>query len=808
MLADLKYALRQLAKSPGFVITAVATLALGIGANTAIFSIVNAVLFHPAGIDHPEQVAVLHTRYTKFALDIAYVSVPIYAYAADRKQLVEAAAITQPASFNIVRDGGAEHVSASRVSSQWFRVYGARPILGRTFTAEEDQPNAGPVVVLSYGFWQRAFGGRADAVGQTLMLDRKPFRVIGVMRSDFAWPRRCALWTPIALGPKDFSSDNFFNENYTAVVRMRPGVSIAQANAAMSAGMSEDLRRLGGAKYAASSGWSVYLGPLTQFAAGPLRQPLYLIEGVAGMLLLIAAANVGGLLLARASARSREFAIRIALGASVGQIVRQLFVESGTLAIASCAVAIAAGPLAGKVLLRLVPNSLAAGFIVRQNPVLLGFTAAGAMLALVIAGTGPAVTVLRRRNRLALYEGSRSATASTEKQRLRHIFVIGEVAAAFLLLAGTGLFLASLKTLQQVNPGFNPRDVLTGKVVYAGQDFLHDQRRQAAFLGGVEQNLASQPGVEAVAAVAPLPFDPDDGGSCSFQILGRPLGPADPGPHSQLTFATPGYLKVMQIPLVAGRWIGPNDLGNTEPVAVIDQRLASKYWPGQNPIGQHISFGCGDRKAAVVGVVGTVRLSSLEEDTSDGMRYYPFAQGQSALADFVVRTQTDPGTITRVLQRAVAQADPSQAVTAMEPMETLVADSLAGRRLIVWLLAAFGGLALLLAVVGIYGLISYVTAQRTSEVGIRMALGAQRRDVLRLILGNALALTSIGLVLGAAASVLASVLLRSIFSGFGVGIAQSLAMAALTMLTVGGLAGLIPAIRAAGIEPVEALRTE
>ena len=629
MLSDLRFALRQMTKSPVFAVTGMLTLALGIGANTAVFSIVNAVLRYPAGVDHPERVAVLHTRYSKMALDMAFVSAPTYAFAASQKDLVEAAAIMQLTSFNINRDGRAEPVSASQVSSGWFEAYGARPILGRTFTAEEDQPNAGAVVVLSYGFWQRVFGGHPDAVGRTLMLDQKPYRVIGVMRTDFAWPRRSAIWIPIALGPKDFAPDNLFNEGNDAVVRLRPGVSIAQLNAALSDKRGEELRRAGGsgAKFAESSGWSVYLGPLTEAAAGPLRRPLYLLEGVVGLLLLIAAANVAGLLLARTSARSREFAIRTALGASAGRMVRQLLLEAGILAATACIVAIAAGPITGSVLLRLVRNNLAAGYIVRTDPTLLAFAMAGALLTLLVAGMGPVVAVLRRRDRLALHVGGRNASVSGEKQRLRRVLVIGEVAAAFLLLAGTGLFLVSLATLRQVNPGFNARSVLTGKVLYAGSDFLQSQPRQSVFVGGVVQNLASQPGVTAAAAVAPTPFDPNGPDSCSFAIAGKPLAPGDPGPHSQLTFATPGYLQAMQIPLLAGRWIGPGDVASSQPVVVIDQRLAKRYWPGQNPIGQQISFVCSDKKAVVVGIVDTVRMSSLEEDASDGMRYYAFAQG-------------------------------------------------------------------------------------------------------------------------------------------------------------------------------------
>ncbi len=810
MLGDLKYAWRQLKRSPGFAITAVITLALGIGANTAIFSVVNAVLRHPAGVDHPEQVAVLHVRYTQFTLDLPFVSVPDYATAGSMSAQVETAAILRNTSFNIVRDGQAEHIPAARVSSRWFDVYGARPIVGRTFTAQEDQPNAAPVVVLSYGMWQRVFGGRHDVAGQTLLLDEKPYRVLGVMRSDFAWPRKAEVWVPIALPPDAFNPGNVFNETYQAAARLRPGVSMSRFNAALSTTMWQNLRRAGAAKYATSAGWGVYATPLTDSAAGPLRTPLHVLCAVVALVLLIAAANVAGLLLARSSARSTEFAIRTALGASAGRMIRQLLMEALLLAGAAAFAGVIAGPLIGALLLHLVPHDLAMGFIVRTDPAVLAFTASVALLAALIAGMAPAFTLLRGRGRLALHEGGRSGTASAAKQRMRSAFVIGEVAAAFFLLAGTGLFLVSLQKLQKVDPGFNPRGIMAAIVPYAGQDLAKNQQRQASFVGGVVGNLAAQPGVLAAAAVSPLPFDPDDGGSCSFGIVGRPTPPDDPGPHSQLTLATPDYLRVMQIPLLAGRWIEPGDIAGSQPVAVIDRRLANKYWPGQNPIGQHISFDCGGSKtpATIVGIVGTVRLGSLEEDTSDGMRYYSFAQGDNNSADFLVRVDGDPNRMAPILKRAVATADSSQAISTMIPVETLVSDSLAGRRLIVQMLAVFGGLALLLAVVGIYGLISYVTAQRTNEVGVRMALGAQRSDVVQLILGHALVLVAIGLGIGAALSAVASALLRRAFTDFGGGIFSSLVLAAVVLFAVGLLAGLIPALRAATVDPVKALRTE
>ncbi|HEY6445129.1 MAG TPA: ABC transporter permease [Acidobacteriaceae bacterium] len=811
MHADVRYAIRQLRKSPGFAATAVLTLALGIGANTAIFSVVNAVLRHPAGVDHPERIAVIHVRYTQFTLDVPGASVPTYAKAGSMHDEVEAAAIEQGASFNIERDGQAENIPAAEVSSRWFDVYGARSILGRTFTADEDQPNAGPVVVLSYGIWQRVFGGRQDVAGQTLLLDQKPYRVVGVMRSDFAWPRKAEGWVPIALPPAAFQPGNLFNEQYYATARLREGVSMARFSASLATAMWATLHGdEGKSSFAKSAGWSVYATPLTEFAAGPLRTPLYVLCGVVALVLLIASANVAGLLLARASARSREFAIRTALGASAARIVGQMLVETLLLAGIAAVAGVLAGPMTGTLLLRLVPHDLARGFVVHTDPAVLGFTAALALLAAVVAGVGPALTLLRSRARLALHEGGRSGTTSAEKQRMRSVFVIAEVAAAFFLLAGTGLFLANLQKLQKVDPGFNPHGVVAAMVPYSGLDLEKNQSRQATFVGSVVNNLAAQPGVLAAAAIAPLPFDPDEGGSCSFSIVGRPTAPNDPGPHSQLSLATPDYLKVMQIPLLAGRWFEPGDVAGSQSVVVIDQRLAKKYWPGQNPVGEHMSFMCGEHKdfATIIGVVATVRLSSLEQDTSDGMRYFAFAQGSTNRADFLVRTAGDPNQMAPVMKRAVAAVDSSQAVATLTPVETLVSDSLAGRRLIVRMLAVFGGLALLLAVVGIYGLISYVTAQRTNEVGVRMALGAQRIDVVQLILGHSILLVVTGLGIGAALSAAAAAILRKTFADFGGGILASLSLAAVTLLAVGLVAGLIPALRAASVDPVKALRAE
>jgi predicted permease len=454
----------------------------------------------------------------------------------------------------------------------------------------------------------------------------------------------------------------------------------------------------------------------------------------------------------------------------------------------------------------MVPQSLAEGYTVEMSFGVLAFTAAAGLLTSLIAGIGPAVKMVRGQKRLELHEG-RSSTASVDKQRLRSAFVIGEVAMAFVLLAGTGLFLASLKQMQQINPGFNPHGVLTGMVVYSGEGYKDNIERQESFVNAVLDNLKAQPGVKSAAVTTALPFSNQDGAN-SFNIEGRVTGPNDPGPHSQLSFATPDYLKTMQIPLLTGRWISTEDRSNTQSVVVIDQKLAKKYWPGQNPIGQHLRYDDRAPWSTVVGVVADVRPDSLEEDVSDGMRYYSYSQEANGIASFAVRTDGDPLALVSALNRAIAAVDPAQTAFNIGTLESRVDASLASRRLIVWLLTAFAGLALVLALVGIYGLISYVTEQRTNEIGIRMALGAPRAQVVGLVMKSALAWVGIGLVIGIAMSFFAASMLKQLFTSFGGGVFSSLAVAMGALLAIGGLAGLIPAQRAASIDPAKTLRNE
>ncbi len=457
-------------------------------------------------------------------------------------------------------------------------------------------------------------------------------------------------------------------------------MALERLNAGL-ARMKEQLQREGTSPLAQSAGWSVYSTHLADYAAGALRKALYVLFGVVALVLLIAAANVAGLFLARASARSKEFAIRMALGASAARMVRQSLVEALLLAGTASAVGLAAGPLLGRLLLQMVPGNLGEGFDVKMQPAVMAFTVAVGLLASIIAGVGPAIKTLRQRGRLQLHESGRSNTASAEKQRLRSGFVIAEVALAFVLLTGTGLFLTSLRQLQQVNPGFNAHGVVAGELFFSGEAYKNNPTRQAAFVDSVLENLAGQPGVKAVAAIDPLPFTGRNGSS-SFEIEGRPAAKNDPGPHSQISSGTENLLRVMQIPLLAGRWFSNGDRANAQPVVVVDARLAHRYWPNENPVGKHLRMSDKDAWSTVVGVVGNIRTTSLETDTSDGMRYYPWAQSGGREADFLVQASGGAERFTAAMRNAIASADATQTLSDVIRMDTLVSNSLAGRQLI------------------------------------------------------------------------------------------------------------------------------
>lgn len=783
---------------------AIAALALGIGANTGIFSIVNALLLHPAGISEPERVVAIRVRYYKLNLMSIGPSAPDLADVRDDRALFEHAALWSDADFNYTGQDLPQRLQGAVVSAEYFDVFGARPRAGRLFRPEEDQPNANRVVVLSYAAWMRVFGGDPAVVGKTVELNKTPYRVIGIMNPEFRWPRAVDLWAPVGLAAKEYTEANRFNENYTGVAKLRSNVSVARANAGIEM-LSDRVRRngTGGGKYAQDSQWGMFAVPFTDFAVGDTKTPTLVLLAAVGLVLLIVCTNIAGLMLARTAGRAREIAVRTALGATRWQIMRQTAGESAILATAGALLGIATAKTGVRALLMLAPERAVEGVSVPLDVHVLGFALLVTLVSAVLFSMAPAWQATRINCSDALKEGGRSGAAA-RRQNLRSVLVVSEVALAVVLLVGAGLFLRALSRLEHVSAGFQPEGVLTAKLTLPEVQY-NSPEKQVGFIDGVTTRLAQTPGVMRAAAVIPLPFSGGEA-SASFGIVGRTTAPGDPGPHGNLAGITPDYFAVMGIPLLRGRAFTDRDRLGTELVTVIDTNLARQYWPNEDPIGQSIRTQ--GKTWRIVGIVNHVRRSSLSGDESKGIYYLPLKQFPVPFLYLAAKTRLDPAGLASGLQTAVRDTDPAQPVHDIKTLSDLVSASLAPRRFVADVLGFFAAIALALAALGLYGLISYSVAQQTPEIGIRMALGAEPRMVLVHVVGGGLRLTLYGAAIGAVAVIPIVRVLGSAIAGVVtfdpwilIGTTGLLGAAAL-------LACFIPALRATRIDPMEALRFE
>ena len=814
-LQDIRYGLRAQIKSPAFAAVAILTLALGIGANTAIFSVVNTLFLHPPGVVQPDRVVVQRAYYTKLGLKNIVVSVPDYAQVRDSKNIFAIAALETDTSFNYTGGDYPERLRSALVTWQWFDVFGARPIAGRTFTKEEDQPNANREIILSYGTWQRWFGGDRGAVGRTIQLDQKPYRIVGVMPANFHWPNpQTDLWAPMGLDPKAFAVDNTFNENYLSVARLQPGVSFSQANAYMHVLMQRVFDNPA-TNFAKTAEWGMFLMPLTSYVFGNLTTPIVILTAAVAFVLLIACANIAGLLLSKAAGRSKELAVRAALGASRARLMTQALCENLGLGVLGILAGLFVAQFGLQALLFAAPKEMSSGLTFSLDGYVLAFTVIAGLVAVLIFGTVPAWHMSHADPYNALRESGRSSTGSRGRQRFRAILVAGELALGLVLLAGTALLLKSLSRISDVNPGFSPANVTAAGVSLPNAQY-DTQDKQEAFFQTVLDRLSQSPGVVAAGGGFPIPFSGVDG-TASFIIQGRPTSPGDPGPHGANRVVTPGYFKALAIPLLKGRYFTDDDRKGSQAVAIIDENLAKAYWPHEDPIGKQIRNANNLPWATIVGIVGNIRFTTLagEEQTAGismsagkGSYYYPVYQSQAPFGYLIAKTSGSTSAGDAAIRQAVHDVDASLPVSNMETMDARIADSLGPQRFATNLLAVFAVLAIVLAAVGLYGLISYSVTERTNEFGIRMALGAQRGDVLRQVLRQGSKLAFAGAAGGIVAGLLLMRAMQSVLYGVSAADPVSFGGAAIVLIFVALLACYIPARRATRVDPMIALRYE
>src|SRR5215213_4580045 len=807
LLQDIKFGSRALAKNPGFTAVAVLALALGVGANSAIFSVVNATLLNP--LPFPEEGQLL--RLGEGARGGAQpergsVSYPDYKdVQAQTRTLAHVSAFLNSGAMLTGEGFDQERVYGADVSPEYFDVLGVRPELGRVFTAEEDRPNSG-VVVISHSLWQRRFGGRADVLGQQLRMRNAPATVIGVMPSGFEYPFRADrqdFWEPLNDRPLP-DREQRDSHGYRVIARMKPGVTIEQANAEL----DTISRRLEQQYPDSNATVFVAAASMHEEMTRDVRPALLILLGAVGLVLLIACANVANLLLARAAGRQKEIAIRTALGASRWRVVRQLLVESLLLALAGGA----AGLLLGWWGLDLMKGLLPAGFPraadIGVDPRVLAFTLLVSCATGVLFGLAPALQFTKPDVHAALKESARGSTAGGRSGRLRGLLIVSEVALSLVLLAGAGLLFRSLMRLQSVELGFRPQRVLTFRLTPSGSNFREDAQ-YSAFFRDVAERVRNIPGVEAVGVINTLPLA--KGPTTGFRVEGRPASRPDQWPSVNYRSVSPEYFRAVGVSLLRGRAPDERDSPASPPVLVVNEALARRDFPGEDPVGKRISFGVRPGGEPywfqIVGVVADVR--SMEVQTEPPAEIYTsYLQDPFAGMSYVVRSTVEPESLAPAVREAVRSVDRAQPVAEFRTLENLVGEAVAEPRLNSILLGLFAGLALALAAAGIYGVMSYAVTQRTHEIGIRIALGAQGRDVLRFVVGQGMALAAAGVGLGLVASFAVTRLMSGLLYGVSPSDPATLAFVSLTLLSVALAACIVPARRAMKVDPMVALRHE
>ena len=798
---DLQYALRRLFKNPGFTGIAALTLALGIGANSAIFSVINAVLFRPLPFPESDRLVGVYQVW-KGRRNV--MSPSNFLDIRRQTQTLEDAGAIDSTEFTLTGAGEPVRLQGSEVSASFFNVLRVRPLLGRTFAADENEPGKDKVVVLGHALWQQRFGARGDVVGSSLVLDGHPRTIIGVMPPGFSYPAEQQLWIPI-----EYTDDTKKARGawfLSAIARLKPGVS-AEQSASEIATLGKALEKVY-PRENTDVGFTTF--PLHEAIVGDLRPALLVLLGAVGFVLLIACANVANLLLARAVARETELAVRTALGAGRARLVRQLLTESLVLGAAGGAIGLLIAFWGSDLLVSLQPDGIPRLNEVAIDRQVVLFTMGISLLTGVIFGALPALQMTRGGLAASLKEGGRGNMAAAGSARLRGTLIVAEMALAVMLLAGAGLLIKSFGKLQAVDPGFRPEETLSFELSLPRTQYQEDVQI-VSFFDRVSDRIEALPGVRAVGGVMGLPLS----GlrfNISFSVKGRPEAAPGQMPSMEVRVATADYFRTLGVPLKRGRLFTDADTAHTTPVVILSEAAAAKYFANEDPLGKQIEMGWSreDEKRAggeVIGVVGDVKELGLDEEFPAEI-YLPMRQWPVGRMTFVARTAVPPMSLADEVKQAVQELDANLPVNEIRSVEAVVAESIAQPRFYMLLLGVFAAVALILAAIGIFGVMSYMVSQRTREIGIRMALGAQGGSVVSMVVRQAMLLAGAGLIVGLVAALALSRTLTTLLFDMSPTDPVTFATVIGVLAAVAFLASYLPARRAASVDPIEALRAE
>jgi putative ABC transport system permease protein len=805
IFTDIRYGLRGLAKRPGFTAIALLTLALGIGVNSAIFSAVDSILLRPLPLKDPERLVSVWEQTPRDGIRQNQAAPANFFDLQTQNQVFEQIGAYGPDDVNLTGDGDPERLDGQVVTANVFSILGVPASLGRTFSPDEDQPGQEHVVVLSDALWQRRFNRDPSIINRAITLNGESFIVIGVMPRGFFFPdREIELWTPWAMEPdqKAGRGDHYL----TLVARLKQGTTLERANA----DLGSIAQRLSAEYPRTNEGLGFIAHSLHQDYVGDLRLPILILFAAVGLVLLIACANVANLLLAQATTRRKEIAIRIALGARHWTIVRQLLIESLLLAAGGGLLGVLGAFWGVQALAKLLPESLSKLQNVSIDARVFLFTLGVSVLTAVVFGGVPALLASRTKPGATLSDVARDMAGGTSGRHLRRVLVVSEVALAVVLLVSAGLLIRSFQLLRRVDTGFTTENALTMRMVLPFPKYQKAEARRA-FYDEVLGKIHEVPGIESAGMITFLPLS-FHGMNFNFSVEGQPATSDAKLPFALWRVVSPDYFRAMGIPLRRGRFFDARDSADAQPAVLVNRRLAEQYWPGEDAIGKRLKVGALDSPNAwltVVGVVGDVRQTGLNEQKLEF--YVPYAQERRSFMaprDLVVRTKSDPATIAAAVRRAVWSVDKDQPVSNVRTLDQVVAAAISQERFQALMLGLFAALALLLACVGLYGVISYAVVQRTHEIGVRMALGAQPLDVLRLVIRQGMLLTVAGLVVGIIAGTFVTRVLSDLLFGVTPRDPLTFAGVPVLLLVVAFFACYIPARRATRIDPLAALRIE